>query len=341
MGASSDKLTYADVEFEQAPCPLCEASEPTDPILSGRDDIWHKEGRFTLTVCGSCGLVHLSPRPTRETMRYYYEDCYSGKSHEQMRRGANSLFVRLTSRYRVAVIEKVRPIAAGWHVLDVGASYGAFIEHVRVRRNIHAFALDLDQGTVDHFLNPTDIDVRCGELMDQGYADESFDLVTLFETLEHLYDPVDTLIEARRILKPGGLLALEVPSWDGLTRMVLGSVWFPLLLPTHLSHFTRCHLKQCVERAGFVCRHHQAMFYPAEITVSLWIAFGRLIEHKRQEDKGCLRMLLEAPLGLLLLLVFFLVDVPVVFLLRWFGRSGHQMVVAEKPGESTQSHGNS
>ena len=87
----------------------------------------------------------------------------------------------------------------------------------------------------------------------------------------------------------------------------------------------------CATRAGLEVVHHQAMFYPTEITVSLWISIVRVIGHVPDEDKGLFRKLIELVLGLVLVLVFVLVDVPTIFFLRWIGRSGHQTLVARRP----------
>ncbi len=332
-GEPSTSLRYDQVVFEEAPCPLCGATEPGEPILVGKDMVWRKEGQFPLVHCGQCGLVYQSPRPTPQTMRYYYEDCYSGQAQEDMRRfQLESGLSRLMSLYRMATVEKVRKFSPGDRVLDVGASYGGFIDYVRKERQIKAHAIDLDPGSIEKFVNKEDIDVICGDLLEVGYPDDHFDVVTIFETLEHVYEPVQTLEEIRRILKPGGLVSIEVPSWDSLLRPFFGRAWLPLLLPTHLQHFSRKHLAQCATKAGLEVAHHQAMFYPMELTVSLWMALAQLLGHVEDEDKGIGRKLLEMVLGILFIVVFVLVDVPLLFVLRLFGRSGHQTLVARNPG---------
>ncbi len=326
------KLRYQDVHFEKAPCPLCGAQEPSAPVLHGRDFTWHKEGEFPLVRCGSCSLVYQHPRPTPETMRYYYEDCYSGDSEENMRKFLlESPVWRLISHYRMVTLEKARKLKPGDAVLDVGASYGAFIEYVRRARDIKAYAIDLDPGSIASFVNKEEIDVRCGDLLEEGYPDETFEVVTLFETLEHVYEPVTTLEEIRRILKPGGLVLIEVPSWDSWIRPFVGTSWLPLLLPTHLQHFSRKALQTCVEKAGFEVAHHQAMFFPVELTASLGTMISRLLGHKRQEEKGPLRKLVDLLCAPFLIAIFLLVDIPLIFLLRILGRSGHQTIIGRKP----------
>jgi len=266
-------------------------------------------------------------------MRYYYEGLYVGRNVEAVKKMTlDSAFSRFVSRYRLRTIEKVQPLSKCDRVLDIGASFGAFIEHVRRQRGIDAYALDFDPLAIEHFVNPIDVDVRCGELLDQSYPSEHFTVVTLFEILEHISDPIATLNEVYRILKPGGIVVLEVPCWDSLTRVLFRTCWFPLLLPQHLSHFTKKHLRDCTNRTDFVVRHHQSCSLPAEVTLSFWVGLNRVFGHKKPGDKRITRKLLELCIGLGLLNIFIWIDIPLVTLSSFLGRSGHQILIAEKPG---------
>lgn len=330
--ALTARLTFADVRFEEGSCPLCGALTRGPTVLEGRDDTWQKEGRFTLVPCAACGLIYTCPRPTEDTMRYYYEDCYSGEKKEEMRKAATDSPVSLfTSWMRLRTLEKARRLQPGDVVLDVGCSYGAFIEGVRKVRGIEAWAIDLDPGTIDDFINPVDVKVVCGDLRAQQWPDDTFDVITLFETLEHVYDPVGLLQEVHRLLKPGGIVSVEVPSWDGWPRRVFGSWWLPLLLPTHLQHFSMEHLGRCVGQAGLETVHHQSMFFPAENTLSLWVGLGRWLGRVPEGDKTFGRKLIEGVFGLWLVWVFIFVDIPVTALLSLFNRTGHQTILARKP----------
>ncbi len=332
MSEALARLTFAEVRFERAPCPLCGGDVPSAPVLEGRDDTWQKEGTFTIVTCGACGLAYTSPRPTSDTMRYYYEDCYAGRSQEEMRKAAlESPWSRFISAARLKTLERARALRPGDAVLDVGCSYGAFIEHARVTRQIEASAIDLDAETMAYFVNPTDIRVYTGDLREVAFPDASFDVVTLFETLEHVYDPVALLREVRRILKPGGVVSVEVPNWDAPTRRLFGSCWLPLLLPTHLQHFGVAQLKRCAVEAGLEPVHHQTMFFPTEFTLSLWALLSRVLGRPPQEQKRWPRKVLEACVGLFLVGVFFLIDLPVIGLLHLMGRAGHQTMVARTP----------
>ncbi|MFQ5730884.1 MAG: class I SAM-dependent methyltransferase, partial [Planctomycetaceae bacterium] len=90
-----------------------------------------------------------------------------------------------------------------------------------------------------------------GGLRDAAYPSDHFDLVILWHVLEHLPDPQDTLEEVRRILTPGGRLALAVPNFSSLQARLFGPAWFHLDLPRHLYHFPAGALQRLSIECGF------------------------------------------------------------------------------------------
>jgi hypothetical protein len=80
-------------------------------------------------------------------------------------------------------------------------------------------------------------------------APRSFDVVTAWDVLEHVCDPVSFLGRCREVLRQGGYVFLNVPDISSLQARLLGSRW-PLLLPSHLSYFDRSSLTVCARRAG-------------------------------------------------------------------------------------------
>lgn len=77
-----------------------------------------------------------------------------------------------------------------------------------------------------------------------------FDLIFLFQVLEHLDDPVDTIRKIGQFLKPNGRLIIGVPNFSGWQRRFSGINWFHLDVPRHLSHFSAQSLDALVKTAG-------------------------------------------------------------------------------------------
>ena len=81
--------------------------------------------------------------------------------------------------------------------------------------------------------------------------DQSVDAVVLLHVIEHVPDPVGTLREIFRVLRPGGHLILETPRYDSLMFKLLGKRERSLSCDGHIFFFTTGTLKQACEKAGF------------------------------------------------------------------------------------------
>ncbi len=120
--------------------------------------------------------------------------------------------------------------AQGWHVTGVDASAAAVAE-VREVLGLEAF-----HGTLPH----------------PRLVPGSFDVVTMWESLEHLHQPLDALRHARTLLASGGRLYVSVPNIEGLPFRWFGEAWTGLDLPRHLTHFSPATLRAMLDRAGLV-----------------------------------------------------------------------------------------
>jgi ubiquinone/menaquinone biosynthesis C-methylase UbiE len=83
------------------------------------------------------------------------------------------------------------------------------------------------------------------------FDDESFDIVCMFDVIEHVLDPVAVLRGARRVLRAEGVLLLNTPNFNALSRFALGSEWSVISPAEHLYYFTEATLRQGLACAGF------------------------------------------------------------------------------------------
>lgn len=92
-----------------------------------------------------------------------------------------------------------------------------------------------------------------GFLHEAAYPDNHFDIITLFEVIEHLTDPISLVKEINRILKPGGTLVIGTGNADSWTVQALGSKWeyFDIRLHGgHISFFTPASMKLLARKCG-------------------------------------------------------------------------------------------
>ena len=233
-------------------------------------------------------------------------------------------------------MRRVRTITADDHCLDVGCSYGGFLDHIRRSTGCQTSGLDADHGSIDQAIGKAHTDYRVGFIETEDYPVEHFTVITFFESLEHHLNPVTALKRAHTLLRPGGLCVVEVPNFGGFWRRVFGRFWLPLLLPQHVYHFTPDSLRKTAEAAGFTkIRHQQTMFYPLEGVASLGLALGRLLRSPPPGAPVTWRTPLDLMVFLVLVVLYPCFEIPSQAILRLFGLAGHQMLIAEKAGEAT------
>jgi ubiquinone/menaquinone biosynthesis C-methylase UbiE len=322
--------------LERVPCPVC-STEPARLLSTVPDPLALDEEPFGLVRCAGCGLVYTQPRPDAASLGAYYRDVYSGRGGDQMHDAQTNQGLWYINEARWKVLAPHTQLGPEDRVLDVGCGYGAWLAFVYGRTGSELFGIDTDAGSIERNLCKDHGTLGVGSLEEQEFPDGHFAMVSMMHSLEHMPRPVQTLVELRRVLRPGGLLFLEVPNYASLLRSVLGRHWFPLLVPQHLQHFEVPTLRRALEEAGF--EHILVLrpaWCPAELTLSLGPLLGRSMgmpdpDHA-DPDSFAARLV-----TLVLVLVFLLVDLPLGVLLRLFGRSGSLVALAQAPSSPSQS----
>jgi 2-polyprenyl-3-methyl-5-hydroxy-6-metoxy-1,4-benzoquinol methylase len=228
---------------------------------------------FTIVRCDSCGLCYTNPRPDPAHIGRYYPQDYApyqagegefASKHAierwiilqeygapQLRpTGPAGIAARLAS-----VIRPAHRLGGGirWHgrgrLLDFGCGGGKFLRQMKAC-GWDVTGIDFSDTAV-RAVRDSGIAAHQGSLPHPQIAPNSFDVVTMRHSLEHVYDPLAVLRGAREALDAGGLLLIEVPnyrSWD-VEYFSHASIW--LDLPRHLLHFSPQTLSELVRRASF------------------------------------------------------------------------------------------
>ncbi len=236
---------------EVVKCDVCGCDEAD--ILFEAYDRWFKlPGRFPVRRCRVCGLLYLSPRPDpTESGRYYppeYGPFLSAIEDEP------SAWRRLNRRYELykrtrLVHSAVREPGAA---LDVGCATGVFLDAMR-RQGWDVQGVEPDTRAADYARTRLQLSVHTGELQDAGFADRQFDLVTMWDVLEHVHRPRATLLEAARLTRPGGTLILGLPNPEGLEARLFGPAWAGWDSPRHLYVFSACVIRRLLADTGWQC----------------------------------------------------------------------------------------
>jgi len=251
-------------------CPLCGGSRSTlfrrIPRTAGEIG-----GPFDLRKCRECALVFVDPRLSDETLTRLYDADYYFSTGWPYGSVASQV-IELIQTMRRRRVE--RHVQSG-SLLDIGSGSGRFVHHM-ARHGWQATGIDFSpaaqafacrngggnrngngngNGNVGRFL--------CGSLDDHDFSPGSFDLITLWQVLEHIGEPRPLMRRSHELLRRGGLFVASVPNIEGLSSRLTGERWWGLDVPRHLVHYAPDTLRRGLEQAGFrvIHVHHFSLQY--------------------------------------------------------------------------------
>ena len=243
------------------PCDACDGTDQTTLFETG-DRRFGLPGRFAVVRCATCQLVRTAPQPADPSQYYPDSEYYAFRTpsppnvrvRNRVRRayGSHGSRIRRRSLARDRLTPGLPPGPPG-DILDVGCGSGAFLLALR-EAGWRPHGLDIGENAVAAAREAGLEDVRPGDLLDANYPAERFDAVRFWHSLEHMRSPRAQLVEARRILRPGGTLTIGVPNFASLLSRRAGDRWYYLDVPRHLWHFEPTTLAKLVERCGFTVK---------------------------------------------------------------------------------------
>jgi SAM-dependent methyltransferase len=118
--------------------------------------------------------------------------------------------------------------------------------------------------------------VFVGDILQANFAAESFDVITCFDVLEHVYEPRSVVAKVRKWLRPQGVFYLVVPNIDSAAVRIFRSYWYGLELPRHLTHFSSDSLRVMLRAEGLEEMSLSILRYPA-VEYSVRYVFDELL----------------------------------------------------------------
>lgn len=217
-------------------------------VNEGPDLGLNRPGAFRLVRCNNCDLIYQNPQPTREELGQFYPDEYSlYQTAESLTRVAELSQQHAMSRRCQRVM---RHAPTPGVILDVGCATGEFLQAMR-ELGWQAVGIELSDYAAGYARERAGLDVRTGTLEEAAFAQDSFDVVTLWDVFEHVLNPQETLAEIARVLKPGGLVVIHTPNPSCLEARLFGSSWIGWERPRHLHLFAPDVLRHYLRDAGF------------------------------------------------------------------------------------------
>ena len=206
-------------------CCLCGSPEhallfPAHDHISGED--------FQVVQCKTCGLIFVNPQPPPDQLGRYYPAVHQISEP--------AAYERLDARPRVRAVSQLLKGQSG-RVLDVGCGKGLFLAGLR-DQGWQAVGVEMSEVSGKH-ARSLNLEVFSKPLEKCGFDQGSFDVVTLFHSLEHMPNPVQLLHHIHNLLRPGGYMVVEVPNAGSWYARAFKGDWFHCDVPRHLFHFSQ------------------------------------------------------------------------------------------------------
>lgn len=192
-------------------CRICKTKEEMQTYIV-REMMWNTRDEFEYFVCPNCNCLQISEIPS-DLEKYYGENYYSF----QLEANQNSIFSS-----NVVNSDKI---------LDVGCGTGRWLFERASEGYDNLYGIepyidkDIDYGNRVHIMKGTILDVE---------GDNTFDLIRMGDSLEHMENPVEVLKKARELLKEDGYIAINIPIFPNIAFNMFGTNWFQIDAPRHI-----------------------------------------------------------------------------------------------------------
>jgi len=309
---------------ERAACAAC-GSSSSRLEFAAPDPDGLSPAPFEIVRCSDCLMVFVSPRPAASDLGRYYAAGYYDKPGEDSG-GAGRRLGRMFMVERCA--KASRGLEPG-RVLDIGCGEGTFLAAM-ARRGWDAWGVEVSAEGAARAAARPGLRVFNKRLEECALEPKSFDLITLWHSIEHVPDPEALLKAAGTLLKDGGRLFLAFPSAESWDFKLFGPRWFHLDPPRHLHYFSPKTMSALLERCGLEQRdvsHVSFEYNPFGFVQSvLNILTGRMnFFYRRLKGtfpRGEAPARGEAVLNAVLLPFLAAASVPYTLLAALFGASG-------------------
>lgn len=314
--------TPITVNLENVSCPMgCGNND--ELILTGRDLLHGLPGEYTVVKCRNCGLMRTNPRPTPDTISFYYPEDYgpyvgTRVQHARLNSGSwvkklmRPLLKRLFN-FNLTPLPTMKP----GKMLEIGCASGAFMHQMsnqgwQVQGIEFSEKAALAAAKLGHR-------VHVGSLETASQLDAPFDLIVGWMVLEHLHDPVVGLKKLREWAKPDAWLAISIPDAGSFEFRIFKDKWYALQLPTHMFHYTPSTLEKVLLLSGWKLEkiHHQ------RILNNLIISTGNVLMIRGHEKIGKYLCNYSKKPGKMNYLLY-----PLAWVLSIFGQTGRMTVWA-------------
>ncbi|MDI6804613.1 MAG: class I SAM-dependent methyltransferase [Bacteroidota bacterium] len=236
-------------------CGIC-GSELGAPIFMANDRNFNTTDRvFKIIECNTCGVGQTLPLPDFAELNQYYPHIYYPRGS-----ASEKYYRKHIERFQIDKLKKIQAYSQTGKLLDIGCGVGYFIR-TALNRGYTAEGVEFSEVAAAIGREQWNLQIVSGDFLSNQFVPESFDIVTLWQVLEHLRQPREVLLKVHSLLKPGGLLVIAVPNFASIQAKLFRNRWYHLDVPRHLFHYSPESLVKILDTYNFhvdKIDHHSA-----------------------------------------------------------------------------------
>lgn len=197
-------------------CKLCGSAEAHHQF-----NLTEKLGIFS---CKKCQVLFMEPQLSDDEITLLYSEEYY-KSWGISGSSENEVSKQMKIDTFLLRLKEIQKHVKKGKVLDIGCATGFFLEAAK-KLGYEPFGIELSEYSSSLAKNKFGTSaIFHGKLEDCDFTAETFDVITMFDLIEHVRVPAETLAHAARLLKPGGIIMITTPDNKSLSSKVMGKKW--------------------------------------------------------------------------------------------------------------------
>lgn len=193
--------------------------------------------------CSKCNLVFVFPLPSAEQQKKWYDDSYEKGVYKIFSESEN--LRKMVNKKRFEDISKFNTQGK---LLDVGTSTGIFLD-IAESHGLETYGVELSSESFEKIKSTHKVFNNTLEKV--NFQENFFDVITMFDVIEHLIDPNSSIKEISRIIKSEGLLIISTPDISCWHSKIMGKKWAAISPTEHLNYFSPKSIKFLLEKHGF------------------------------------------------------------------------------------------
>lgn len=202
--------------------------------------------KYSVYTCRTCFLTFTSPQPVSSLIENINDSKYDSKEEMKSRLAIYDQEYKKAKRH----IREILQYKNSGKFIDIGCSYGICVRAAK-DTGFEAYGVEPARKAARYGKKQLHVNIFRGTLHEAKLKSNSFDVVTLYDVLEHIPDLKGFLGEIQRILKPKGLIVIQSPNIESYAARILKTSWNWLLVPNHLWHFSCSSLSYVLQKNGF------------------------------------------------------------------------------------------